>query len=351
MKNYENAKANEREFGSKESEERFAKIRPFYKALDSSEWSRFYKAAMKNNQSDAFRIGDNAIVLPYENDYKGEYGSFECKVVIYDTVDSDVPVSAIYKIINYNYNIHDDTENTANVLVRLVEDGYDEIDIKAALQNYADLYGQVFQKYSNASGKYYQLTRRRIQNGKIGGGTSFGTGFFEQTQGEVSGDENIEIDPNARKSKDDTIYSGMYEDGDLYFGDPLEDDDLPFDFGEDDGEDIFYSEDDEKEKTIDVERLMDDYEPREAVYRLYKATASMTEKVIKGYSVKLPRASYEKAARSVMRKFGIREKHNKEMAGELADTIENYIRQIARDKSPHSPRMSYYIYKRQLKAT
>ena len=52
-----------------------------------------------------------------------------------------------------------------------------------------------------------------------------------------------------------------------------------------------------------------------------------------------------------MRKFGIREKHNKEMAGELADTIENYIRQIARDKSPHSPRMSYYIYKRQLKAT
>ena len=137
---------------------------------------------------------------------------------------------------------------------------------------------------------------------------------------------------DIRYSKDDTIYSGMYEDGDLYFGDPEEDDDLPFDFGEDDGEDIFYSEDDEKEKTIDVERLMDDYEPREAVYRLYKATASMTEKVIKGYSVKLPRASYEKVARSVMRKFGIREKYNKEMVGELADTIENYIRQIARDK-------------------
>ena len=138
--------------------------------------------------------------------------------------------------------------------------------------------------------------------------------------------------PDIRYSKDDTIYSGMYEDGDLYFGDPEEDDDLPFDFGEDDGEDIFYSEDDEKEKTIDVERLMDDYEPREAVYRLYSATESMTEKVIKGYRVKLPRASYEKVARSVMRKFGIREKYNSEMVGELADTIENYIRQIARDK-------------------
>ncbi len=45
-----------------------------------------------------------------------------------------------------------------------------------------------------------------------------------------------------------------------------------------------------------------------------------------------------------MRKFGIREKHSKEMAGELADTIENYIRQIARDKkSAFSKHVVLYI--------
>ena len=31
-------------------------------------------------------------------------------------------------------------------------------------------------------------------------------------------ESDTENDPNARKSKDDTIYDGMYEDGDLYFG-------------------------------------------------------------------------------------------------------------------------------------
>ena len=47
-----------------------------------------------------------------------------------------------------------------------------------------------------------------------------------------------------------------------------------------------------------------------------------------------------------MRKFGIREKYNKEMAGELADTIENYIRQIARDKkSAFSTYVVLYIQK------
>ena len=184
-------------------------------------------------------------------------------------------------------------------------------------------YAQIFLDDAKALQEMAQIVRQGFENAKAN----------EQTYGSRRSEVRLSKDnSDIRYSKDDTIYSGMYEDGDLYFGDPEEDDDLPFDFGEDDGEDIFYSEDDEKEKTIDVERLMDDYEPREAVYRLYKATASMTEKVIKGYSVKLPRASYEKVARSVMRKFGIREKYNKEMVGELADTIENYIRQIARDK-------------------
>jgi len=329
---FDEARENERKFGGRESEERFAKIRPFYRALDSSEWSRFYKAAMKNNQSDAFRIGDNAIVLPYENDYKGEYGSFGCKVVIYDTVDSDVPVYAVYKIINYNYNIHDDTENTANVLVRLVEDGYDEIDIKAALQNYADLYGQVFQKYSKASGKYYQLTRRRIQNGKIGGGTSFGTGFFEQTQGEVSGDENIEIDPNARYSKDDTIYDSLgiedlfddYEDSGM-----LDEVDPRDPYGRTTGQIIDDEIDLSRGKSFDVGKYMNEHTPTETVMVIYDAMARTAERGIKGFdSVKLSSEDYLRIARRVMRSYGIKERLNRELAGEIAGDIEQFVKDV-----------------------
>ena len=213
-KMYETARANEQTYGSRESGVRFSKSRPFHKALDSAEWSRFYDAAMNNNQNDAFRIGDNAIVLPYDNDYKSDYGSFGCKVVIYDTIGSDVPVSAVYKIVNYDYNIHDNSVDTANVLVQLVEDGYNENDIKAALQNYDDLYGQVFQKFSNASGKYYQLTRRRVKNGKNSGGKPSGTGVSGQAQGGISGAQgNKQL--NGKKSKDDTIYLSAVERGDM----------------------------------------------------------------------------------------------------------------------------------------
>ena len=174
---------NEAAYGARESEVRFEKKkRPFYRALDSAEWSRFYKAAMKNNQNDAFRIGDNAIVIPYENDYKSDYGTSGCKIVIYDAIGSDVPVSAVYKIVNYDYNIHDDTVDTANILVRLVEDGYNEIDIAATLQGFTDVYGQIFQKYSSSSGKPYSLTRRRVQNGRNSSKKSSGDGIQDSVE-------------------------------------------------------------------------------------------------------------------------------------------------------------------------
>ena len=120
--------------------------------------------------------------------------------------------------------------DTANVLVELVEDGYNENDIATTLQSITDVYGQIFQKHSRSSGSPRSLTRRRVKNGKAGAGQLIRTGVSGQTQSGVSrgnsnnsnainSGSNSQNNSNASKNNSGGNQSGKYSKDDTIFDD------------------------------------------------------------------------------------------------------------------------------------
>lgn len=119
----------------------------YSKALSKEEWASFYSSLTKSNQRNAFRIGDNGILIPDKNNYDSY------KLVCYKG-DSNAPaVTAVYKLENYDYNIHDGSLNVAQTIIDAMEENYNDKQAKT-----------VFKKYNNASGRFINLTRESIPN-------------------------------------------------------------------------------------------------------------------------------------------------------------------------------------------
>lgn len=129
------------------------KEKTFKDALDKKEWKKFYAAIQKNNQYDHLRIGDNGILLPTDkaNDYKLVY--------YYENSDKEINIQSVYRIENYDYNIHDKMDNPIKYLINVEEGWLNEKRAKTILQSYQSLYGTVFRKYSRQSNKFVNYTR------------------------------------------------------------------------------------------------------------------------------------------------------------------------------------------------
>lgn len=130
----------------------------FSRALNKKEWASFYASLEKSNQRNSFRIGDNGILIPDENNSKNY------KLVCYEG-DSSVPyITAVYKLENYDYNIHEKQLDFETVLDELRR--YDKNDelAKTILGNYSILSGTVFRRYDRKSGKFISITQKRDKN-------------------------------------------------------------------------------------------------------------------------------------------------------------------------------------------
>ena len=124
--------------------------------------------------------------------------------------------------------------------------------------------------------------------------------------------------PNGRYSKDDTIFDD-FEDEEVMF---TADGDIAFDgFGAD------------AQRTIDVKEMVQEQGAEHAVYTLYNAAARTAEKAIKGHSgIQLGEQNYERIAKKLMRQFGISGKHSPEMQAVIADRVKAFADAVKQKK-------------------
>lgn len=129
---------------------------------------------------------------------------------------------------------------------------------------------------------------------------------------------------NGLKSKDDTIYDDDFEQAwwDSVAG---EKDDYFDTYG-------LFEDANTPENEVDIERLMNDEDPGQVIYKLSAANARLSEKALRNYSVKLSDEQYQKIARRMMRKYGIKEKYNPELVSEIAETTKNFLTDIKKRK-------------------
>lgn len=318
---FENARENEREFGGKESEERYSKrkkkkVKTFFK---NDNFPSSYLV-----DSDAHKEAVLWAQNPDTNAGDQRLASYHFKWYIIEKFDS----------MPFKYKI--------------VEELTDE-EFEKYRKRWEEQYGRDFEeKVASSNDEIDNLCGKTVANGearsdfndddvKHSGKSQKVLGLGEdensQRQGGVNTDESLiggnenrqrdgaaglTDDPNGRYSKDDTIFDD-FEDEEVMF---TADGDIAFDgFGED------------AQRTIDVKELVQEQGAEHAVYTLYNAAARTAEKAIKGHSgIQLGEQNYERIAKKLMRQFGISGKHSPEMQAVIADRVKAFADAVKQKK-------------------
>lgn len=132
----------------------------FSKALSNREWSSFYSSIEKSNQRNSFRIGNHGILIPDED------GSKNYKLVYYNGNSATPRVKAVYKLENYEYNIHEEQLDFETILDELRRYDKNDEHAKTILENNTRLYGTVFKEYSGESWVIISKPRTSVSNRK-----------------------------------------------------------------------------------------------------------------------------------------------------------------------------------------
>ncbi len=130
----------------------------FSGALTENEWASFYSSVMKSNQRNYFRVGNNGILIS-DNTNPLNY-----KLVCYEGDSSDPLVTAVYKLENYDYNIHDKQFKLTTLLEILKRSDDNEKHARSILENNRSVYGTIFKNYSTKSCRFNDLTRKHNRN-------------------------------------------------------------------------------------------------------------------------------------------------------------------------------------------
>ena len=317
---FENARENEREFGGKESEERYSKrkkkkVKTFFKndnfpssyLVDSDA----HKEATLWAQNPDTNVGDQRLA------------SYHFKWYIIEKFDS-MPFK--YKIVeeltagefekyrkrweeqygrNFEEELSGDCNQNDDNYRKAVEYGEERSDINVDDVEHTGENKEIFGLGKSENGKQHNP--------------------LNPDESVISGNENrqrdgaagLKDDPNGRYSKDDTIFDD-FEDEVMFTSDG----DIAFDgFGAD------------AQRTIDVKEMVQEQGAEHAVYTLYNAAARTAEKAIKGHSgIQLGEQNYERIAKKLMRQFGISGKHNPEMQAVIADRVKAFADAVKQKK-------------------
>ncbi len=209
---------------------------------------------MDNNQRNSFRIGNDGIVL---------HGDKFSKIIYYENYNGNLNVRAVYKITDYDYNIHDDLVNIFDTIIQMERNEFDEELTKAILRDYQLQYKALFQRYNTKTGRYIRYPRGYYKNASGNSKSAVRTRVSNGNQQvEKVNIQSQSIDPVGQKSIDDTIKGN-----DLRFA---VDDEITDDLFSFDG-DLF-----EEDNT----KYLDEYiktSPQEAVLSMYNSLAKTGE--------------------------------------------------------------------------
>ena len=153
-----------------------------------------------------------------DNRTKNKYNNLVC----YEGDSSEPLVTAVYKLENYDYNIHDDEIDITKFIIEKEVMKSNEKQTCAILQNYTLLYGTLFRKYRSESRKFIKLTRESNQNRQDVGIKSNGVGVNQKIGQELSAgvkekfslDEDYDFTDEKAGAIHDTLKYSMDEEYD-----------------------------------------------------------------------------------------------------------------------------------------
>lgn len=329
-KMFDEARENERKFGGRESEERLSKI----------------YGIPKNNQFPPYRVSKS-----------------DAHELAIEWANNDNVKSGDWKLASYHQRWYIIEKYDGTTLKYQVVECVHQKDFSRIVKMWEKQYGR---KFEEEMGELYyslnNLNRETTQHGQRGSVVDddvfehspknqqvYGLGKNEDSgqqtridtrrsnahsDNDSKGVRTFELtsDPNARKSKDDTIYDSSeiedlfddYEDSGM-----LDEVDPRDPYGRTTGQIIDDEIDLSRGKGFDVGKYMNEHTPTETVMVIYDAMARTAERGIKGFdSVKLTSEDYLRIARRVMRSYGIKERLNRELAGEIAGDIEQFVKDV-----------------------
>ena len=155
--------------------------------------------------------------------------------------------------------------------------------------------------------------------------------WIDPTQGQYASVSNSDRNfaPNGRYSKDDTIFDDFEDEEWLWQSDEsgaAVDPDDP----------LGLMEEPETGNSAPTENAFDklvEEDPNEAVYVAFNAAAKTVERTLRSFAgVNPQQADLERVARKVMRQYGIKEKYNPELVGELAADMKAFADDVRTKK-------------------
>lgn len=311
---FANAKANEREFGSKESEERFSKIYGIPK--------NHVFPPYDESKSDANEQAMRWARLPDVSAGDQRLASYHGRWYIIEKFD-DMP---------YGYQIVDlvEPENIENVREEMEERRERRTKERMArkLDGFDNRYRRTTQdggERSNLDSNVLEYSTENNEVRELGKNEVQGRhNSINPDESAVSGDENrqgngtarLTNDPNARKSKDDAIY------------DSAEIEDLFNDY-EDSGND----------EPVDVKKLLRRMSPDEAIFRLSDRIGRRAVEAIRAPGVELTEEEFYTIAERMMKGYNIKLKGNEALKEKIAKRIALFAENIR-----NSPKSDYSVH-------
>lgn len=166
----------------------------FKKALNEYEW-HIFNSSMVDSQTKGFRVDDNGILIPNQND------AYSYKLVLYDDFEDGPQIQEVYKLENYDYNIHGDNPNISKYLIDTYygKSGINNELRRKILYNYLQVSGTILRRFNVRTGRW-----NLVNGGENRRGIRSSESKFERRTNDESTKENKEKGSDSLRRLNDT---------------------------------------------------------------------------------------------------------------------------------------------------
>lgn len=168
------------------------KKKEFKKALNEYEW-HIFNSSMVDSQTRGFRVDDNGILIPDQND------AYSCKLVLYDDFEDGPQIQEVYKLENYDYNIHEKDLNVVSIISELERLNYGEKFRRQILLYYNEVSKTILKRFNVRTGRWNSVIREKDRRS-----IRFSESKIERRANDESTKENKEKGSDSLRRLNDT---------------------------------------------------------------------------------------------------------------------------------------------------
>lgn len=164
----------------------------FKKALNEYEW-HIFNSSMVDSQTRGFRVNDNGILIPDQND------AYSYKLVLYDDFEDGPQIQEVYKLENYDYNIHEKDLNIVSIISELERLNYGEKFRRQILLYYNEVSKTILKRFNVRTGRWNSVIREKDRRS-----IRFSESKIERRANDESTKENKEKGSDSLRRLNDT---------------------------------------------------------------------------------------------------------------------------------------------------